>query len=396
MPAPARPRPRRPSVRLVVVAVVVVLVAGLVVAVVRGARGYYVYSPGTAPVLTGDPACQGTKELRLPGGRPCVRIDVPPKLAHALDGTLFMVDVDVGQATPIQYALGKLHLLNTFDQGAQLIPANNYTGGLPTAQVNCESTAEMTGSQLNAPVAALRRLGYRVNEVDRGAQLGLVEPGSPAAAAGLACNQTVTAVNGRPITTANALVAAIQQEKPGQTIALTVAPPPGQTGTKTVPVTLGHFPAQAALAAHQTPGSVYLGVSSSTNLVYNLPFDVTIDSGDIGGPSAGLAFTLGIIDLLSNGKLTNGAKVAATGEILPNGAVTDVGGVAQKTVAVRNAGATVFFVPKGEYKDARSQAGSHLKIFPVTTLDQALADLKTLGGQVPPAPPAPATTSPPG
>lgn len=381
-------------VRLTVVAVIVVLIGVGVGVVVHAAKGYYVFSPGTAPVLTSDRACRGTNQLTLPGGEPCALIVVPAELAHALDGTLFMVDVDVGQATPFQYALGKLHLLNLFQHGAQLVPASSYTGGLPPAEVNCQDTAEMSGSQLAAPVAALRRLGYQVHEVDRGAQLAFVEPGSPAAAAGLQCNQTITAIDGQPVGTANALVAAIQKDKPGQTVAVTATGAPGQPGTKTVDVKLGRFPAKQAQQSHQVPGSVYMGISTLDNVTYNLPFDITVNSGDIGGPSAGLAFTLGIVDLLSNGKLTGGSKVAATGEILPNGDVADVGGVAQKTIAVRDAGATVFIVPQGEYKDALSQAGPHLKVFPVTTLDQALGDLKQLGGQVPPAPATAPTTVP--
>jgi PDZ domain-containing protein len=110
---------------------------------------------------------------------------------------------------------------------------------------------------------------------------------------------------------------------------------------------------------------------------------VTIDVGNIGGPSAGLAMTLATLDILSSGDLTGGHRVAATGTIGLDGTVGDVGGVAQKAVAVRKAGATVFFVPADELKDAQSQAGS-MKVYPVRTLQEALDDLKTLGGHVPP------------
>ncbi|MGH9047024.1 MAG: S16 family serine protease, partial [Acidimicrobiales bacterium] len=129
----------------------------------------------------------------------------------------------------------------------------------------------------------------------------------------------------------------------------------------------------------------FLGVSASTQQDFTFPFPITIDTADIGGPSAGLAMTLGIINELSDGRLTGGTIVAATGTIDPAGAVGDVGGVAQKTVAVERAGATVFFVPPPELGVARSKATSSLHVFAVSSLAQALSDLRHLGGQVPSA-----------
>jgi PDZ domain-containing protein len=119
-----------------------------------------------------------------------------------------------------------------------------------------------------------------------------------------------------------------------------------------------------------------------TRTTYTFPFDVNFDVGAIGGPSAGLALTLGILDLLSNGDLTGGHSVAATGTIGLDGTVGDVGDVAQKTIAVRRAGAQVFFVPADQLKDTEGQAGS-MKVYPVKNLQQALDDLRDLGGHVP-------------
>jgi PDZ domain-containing protein len=115
-----------------------------------------------------------------------------------------------------------------------------------------------------------------------------------------------------------------------------------------------------------------------------LPFPVSVDAAGIGGPSAGLAFTLAILDALSNGKLTGGHRVAATGTISPDGAVGDVGGVQEKTVAVEKAGAQVFFVPQVEYAVAKSVASSNLQVIPVTTLGQVLQVLRQrYGGGLP-------------
>jgi PDZ domain-containing protein len=126
-----------------------------------------------------------------------------------------------------------------------------------------------------------------------------------------------------------------------------------------------------------------MGLDVETRVKPELPFPVSVNAGAIGGPSAGLAFTLAILDALSNGKLTGGHKVAATGTIDPEGDVGEVGGVQEKTVAVEQAGARVFFVPKAEYADAQSVAHGSLKIVPVTTLGQVLQVLQhSYGGDL--------------
>jgi PDZ domain-containing protein len=107
-----------------------------------------------------------------------------------------------------------------------------------------------------------------------------------------------------------------------------------------------------------------------------------VNLNNIGGPSAGLAFTLGLINTLSGGKLTGGRIVAATGTICADGTVGQVGGVPQKTVAVENAHATVFLVPEAEVGQAQSKATSSLHVFGVTSLQQALHDLESLGGHL--------------
>ena len=91
--------------------------------------------------------------------------------------------------------------------------------------------------------------------------------------------------------------------------------------------------------------TVNLGIQPEDQVDFTYPFPVSIDVTNIGGPSAGLAMTLGVIDALDKGSLTGGRTVAATGTIDGQGNVGAVGGVAQKTVAVENAGASIFFVP---------------------------------------------------
>jgi PDZ domain-containing protein len=115
-----------------------------------------------------------------------------------------------------------------------------------------------------------------------------------------------------------------------------------------------------------------------------LPFEVSIDSGAIGGPSAGLAFTLTLMDELTPGELTGGREVAVTGTINIDGTVGAIGGLSAKTSAVRQMGTEIFLVPASQSDDdlakARRIAGDEVEIIPVATLDEALAALAERGG----------------
>jgi PDZ domain-containing protein len=124
-------------------------------------------------------------------------------------------------------------------------------------------------------------------------------------------------------------------------------------------------------------------VSLEDGVHYTFPGQISIDTKDIGGPSAGLAMTLTLIDRLSAGSLTGHHKVAATGTIDQHGNVGDVGGVAEKTVAVQRAGAQYFIVPEVEVATARANATPGLHILGVNTLAQALKDLRAIGGAAP-------------
>lgn len=117
--------------------------------------------------------------------------------------------------------------------------------------------------------------------------------------------------------------------------------------------------------------------------------DVTLHLADVGGPSAGLFFALGIVDKLagdgSGGDLTGGRTVAGTGTIEADGTVGAVGGVSLKTQAARRDGATVFLVPKAECGQAKAEKPEGLRLIPVTTLKNAVSSLRALdrGGKVP-------------
>lgn len=244
----------------------------------------------------------------------------------------------------------------------------------PPAKIEQQQLLLMAIATENARVEALRYLGYKVPE-RTGPVVVRVVPGSPAAGLhGLQRGDAIVAVDGKAVQSVTALTGFLAAHHPGQRVTLTVRHVDGARTTS--PLVLGHAPGRASKA--------FMGVELTQYHYFDLPFRIGINSEGIGGPSAGLAFTLGIINQLTGGHLTGGRRVAATGTMDLQGKVGLVGGVPQKTIAVEDAGATVFLVPPGNEKDALSKAGHGLKVVPVATLGQALSALRRLGGQVPP------------
>lgn len=349
-----------------------VVLAAVVVGVPLGlishqASQYYIFSPGTAPVVTASPKCaEHYGNLSLPGGEPCVRVVVPRDKAHPVTGRLYMVDVLEGIASPWQWLRWKLGLLGGSQEVA---PISAYLGAVPVSEAGCQDAQQMSQANQYAALAALAALHYKVNEVPLGAQLTGVFAHTPAWAGGLRCNDVITAADGKKIIDSAQLAQYLDDLSPGTVVVLTDKPGGGGPA-KTVKVRLA--PLTAAPAGQNFQGRSFLGVEDQTLTRAVLPFKVSVNAGDIGGPSAGLAFTLGILDTLSNGKLTGGHRVAATGTIDPRGAVGPVGGVREKTAAVQKAGAQVFFVPVDEYPDAKGVANKGLAVIPVTSLGQVL------------------------
>jgi Lon-like protease len=112
----------------------------------------------------------------------------------------------------------------------------------------------------------------------------------------------------------------------------------------------------------------------------DLPVDVSIDSGTVGGPSAGLAFALAVLDVLTPGELTGGHRVAVTGTMNLDGTVGPIGGGAQKAITVRDSGYEVFLVPEAEVEEVREAVGDDVEVVGVRTLEDALRALGSLGG----------------
>ncbi len=259
-----------------------------------------------------------------------------------------------------------------------LLPRKAVTGGLSNAQYNQQNAQAMSDSQEYAKVAALRRLGYSVTESGDGALVLQVNAGEPATGK-FQPGDVITAVGGKPVSLAADVGTAIHASGTGKPLTFTVRRRSGPVAITVAPVACG----AACPNDAQRP---VIGVAVQTDnqaFVFPKNVDLSIATQGIGGPSAGLAFTLGAIDALTTNQLTGGHAVAATGTIDPTGAVGEVGGVTQKTITVYRQGARYFLVPVGEAADARkAAAGHHLTIVPVATLDQALAFLRTIGGNL--------------
>ena len=226
----------------------------------------------------------------------------------------------------------------------------------------------MTSSKEKALAVAFERLGFDAVRGD-GAEIVAVVEGLPAASE-LQAGDVIVAVNGREVKLDADAVAAIGEGRPGEEL--------------TVTYRRGDEQREAVLVPAEHPdvaGRPLLGVSLQTrNQRFDFPYDVEIASENIGGPSAGLAFTLQVLDELTEGRLTGDLRVAATGEIQLDGSVTEVGGVPQKAVAVSEGGIDLFLVPASEAEDARRHADDDVRIEPVKTLDDALTALARLGG----------------
>jgi PDZ domain-containing protein len=261
-------------------------------------------------------------------------------------------------------------------------------GCLSDAQNAQFNTDLMDQSQQDAKYVALTRLGYAVPANPLQVRVIEVCNGTPAAGH-LDVGDQILAVDGSPITSGSQVAQLVQTHRPGDPIKITY----DRNGTDhTTTITAGKASAdrtKCVPANGSTSGLTCVGVSTQGFTTYQFPINVTINTQLVGGPSAGLAFTLAIIDDLTPGSLTGGKRVAITGTIAPDGTVGEVGGVEQKAITARTNGVQLMIVPEQEVKDARRGAGD-VRVVGVHDLDGALAALHAAGGaEVPP----PSTTA---
>jgi PDZ domain-containing protein len=239
-----------------------------------------------------------------------------------------------------------------------------YPPGQSVQQVEQRNAQDFATSQTSAETAALRVLGYPVQVVVK-----TVTPGGPSAGV-LQVGDVITSVNGQPVPAAQTLTQLIQAKPAGTALA--------------IGYTRGGTPATATITSRaQAGGPPRIGVEIAQQQPH--PFTVKIDLNNIGGPSAGLMFTLGIIDKLKPEDLTGGKIIAGTGTIDDLGNVGPIGGIPQKLVGAKAAGAQDFLVPAANCAEAVRNRQPNLPLIKIGTLDDALAALATLraGGQPP-------------
>jgi PDZ domain-containing protein len=285
---------------------------------------------------------------------PLITFDGHPRYPSDGSFVLTTVSISAQPVTPVQA------LAAWIDPNASLLPSKDLIApGVTPQHEQTIQLSSMDQSKVDATVVALRQLGIYPKQSAPGSLIEQVVPGCPADGT-LSPGEVVTSVNGQDVGTpaqASKAILAIPTSKP---VTLGLA-----GDGKTADVTLS----RRTCAGSKTP---VIGIV----MIPNLPFNVSYASGDIGGPSAGLMWTLGLYDLLTPGDLAGGKVIAGTGVINPDGSVGAIGGVQDKVAAAKAAGAQVFLVPKANYADASKVAGN-LKLVPVTNFEDAL---RALGG----------------
>jgi len=285
------------------------------------------------------------------------------------DGDLLYLTVTVSNRDPNLYRW----LFAKLDPDTDVSKKQTVNGCAGYGETNRLAVDQMDQSQETAKAVALRRLGYTVESDPGPVQIVDVVCGGPSQGK-LELGDQIVAVDGQPVSTAEDVRPPIVARQPGETATFTVL----RGGERLdVPVKLGAHVDKTADG--QRERSAFAGIFTQQEVHYRIPLTVAIDTQRVSGPSAGLAFTLAIIDQLTPGSLTGGEKVAVTGAINDDGTVGPVGGVKQKAITARRAGAKLMLVPSYEYKDARSKAGS-MKVVAVDTIDDALRALERAGG----------------
>jgi PDZ domain-containing protein len=269
---------------------------------------------------------------------------------------IYMVDVRIGRANLLE------RIFPGIREGADLLPERAVNpAGVSDRQRRQSSLNDMSRSQLIAITVALRELGREVEVTESGAEVVLVQPDSPAEGV-LEVGDVIIEAEGQEVKSIQDLQRALADVEPGEEVEVTV-----QRGDERVELTSG------TRAAPDDPERAVMGVQVQDATEFEFPVDIEIDAGAIGGPSAGLPFALDIVDELGD-DIDRGRKIVATGELTLDGEVLPIGGVKQKAIGAREAGADIFLVPDANFQDARD-AVDDLKIIPVSSLDEALSVL---------------------
>jgi Lon-like protease len=279
------------------------------------------------------------------------------------DPGIYYVDVIVRRASLLE------RIYPAIREGAELVPEQRVNPtGIPDAARRRGSLRQMSRSQQVAAAVALRHLGYEVEASPTGAFVSQVLPGTPAAGV-VHPSDVIVAVEGERVRELGELRERIAGAGVGATLEIGL-----RRGEEDLTVSL------QTVESEIEPGRPVIGVLVEQEADIELPVEVEIDAGNVGGPSAGLAFALHLLEEFGE-DVTHGLRVAVTGELNLDGSVSAVGGLAQKTVGARRTGVDVFVVPVGENAEVARRHANGLQIIPVESFRQALQALATLAGE---------------
>lgn len=237
-----------------------------------------------------------------------------------------------------------------------------YPEGESTQQVNQQNADDMDESKVLAAVVALRKLGYRVDP--SAVDVTEVRPGAPADGR-LKAGDRLVRVDGRPVSSIKQLQGVIVAHHPGDELALGVRRGDNDLALR-VPVALDDGQPRIGVVLREEYGK--------------LPVPVSINTENIGGPSAGLMFALSIYDRLTPGDLTGGRRIAGTGQITEDGSVVPIGGIGEKIAGAKRQGATMFLLPRGNCDEARQHPPRGVRLIPVSNVSDAIAFLQSKPG----------------
>jgi len=341
-----RRHPTRPGVLPAALLTVTFVAIAVAAALTFVGLPYVVMSPGPA-----------TNILGKVDGKPLLSID--GATTYPTSGTLDFTTVSVDGGPGVR--------VNAYDLAQAWLSGSHEI--LPEEQVfppqqseedaQEEGAAEMAGSQSVATATALRALG---KDVDEQIVIAGVPDGSPSAGV-FEPDDVLVTVDGDPAMSAEAVRTAVQRHEPGDTFPVVVRRD-GKERTVT---------AKTA----ESDGRTVIGVG--LRLDYDLPVDVTLRTGNVGGPSAGLMFSLAIYDVLTAGELTGGESIAGTGTMDDSGAVGPIGGLRQKLIGARRAGADFFLAPAGNCTEVVGNVPDGLRVVKVASFDDGIQAVRDIG-----------------
>jgi len=300
------------------------------------------------------------------------RVDVEGAPSFETDGEVLFTTVFLARATPALMVRAWLDDAVEIRTEEEMYPDGDRDESL---RLNRQ---RMDLSKLTATRVALEQLGIDAEyDADGARVLGVVTDGPSDGV--IVADDVIVGVDGAEVALPEDISAELGDRSPGDTVDVAVQRS-DDTDPEQLEVVLGESPSEE--------GRPILGVEvEPANPTVASEVQVSVDSGEVSGPSAGLAWTLAIIDRLTPGSLTDRRRIAVTGEILDDGTVGPVGGVLQKVAAVRRAGIDVFIYPAStpaeEQREMRRIAGDDVTLWPVDDVDEAIALLAPDGLQLP-------------